>query len=125
MVSIINTTIFTGHAAKQPELRIFESGSKKATFSVAVKPPYAKSKNDPPLWFDCEAWGATAQVCADYISKGKEVYIQGSTKIERWQDKQTGSSRSKIVVLVEVMTLIGPKTNKSDDDNDDDNTENY
>ena len=125
MASIINTTIFTGHAAKQPELRIFESGSKKATFSVAVKPPYAKSKNDPPLWFDCEAWGAPAQVCADYISKGKEVYIQGSTKIERWQDKGTGSSRSKIVVLIEVMTLIGPKTSSSNETDIETDTEKY
>jgi single-strand DNA-binding protein len=120
--AIINSTTFTGHAAKQPELRIFESGSKKATFSVAVKPPYG-TKNDPPLWFDCEAWGATAQVCADYISKGKEVYIEGSTKIERWQDKGTGVSRSKIVILLNVMTLLGPKTSSSNET--DNETQNY
>lgn len=100
-------------------MRTFESGSKKTTFSLAVKPPY-KAENNEPLWFECEAWGSLASLCKEYITKGKQVAVEGPYKQERWQDKNSGALRCKPIILVTSMTLLGGGKKDTDD-----NIENY
>lgn len=116
----INSVTLIGYSAKEAELRSFESGSKKTTFSLAVKPPY-KTDDESPLWFECEAWGNLAVLCKKFITKGKQIAIEGSYKQERWQDTNSGNLRCKPVILVKNMTLLG----KKDADDNTNDTENY
>lgn len=106
----MNSHIFDGYTAKEVNFITFESGKSKATFSVGVKPPYAASKDSPPLWFECEAWNAIASVAHRYIRKGKQVLIKGHLKQERWQDSKTGNLRCKPVIVVDELVLIGKNT---------------
>ena len=55
---------------------------------------------------DCEAWGRQAEVMAQYLSKGRPVFIQGRLKLDTWQDQQ-GQNRSKLKVVVENFQFVG------------------
>ena len=96
-----NTVRLTGNLGADPEVRHFESGSMKAQFSLAV---YA-GKDRPSEWFDCEAWGKTAERVAQMARKGYRVAIAGSLKQERWQ-AQDGANRSKVVVNAESFDIL-------------------
>jgi single-strand DNA-binding protein len=103
----LNLVHLVGRAGKDPEVRYFESGSVVCKLTLAVNRP--TSRDDQPDWFDLEIWGKTAEVAANYVKKGSLIGIQGSLKIETWSDRNTGASRSKPVVRVERLDLLGSK----------------
>jgi single-strand DNA-binding protein len=103
----INTGTLIGRVGGEPEVKHFESGTVVAKFTLAVN--RRSKKDDQPDWFNCEAWGKTAEVIEKYVSKGKQLAIRGSLKIETWQDKKTGETQSKPVVRVDEVELLGSK----------------
>lgn len=58
-------------------------------------------------WFACSCWSKTAETVANYCKKGKQVAILGRIEFDYWQDKNTGEKRSKAVVKVERIELLG------------------
>lgn len=62
-----------------------------------------------PDWFDLELWDKVAELAASYVKKGSLIGIQGSLKIDTWSDRNSGASRSKPVIRVERLDLIGSK----------------
>lgn len=66
-------------------------------------------KDDQPDWFELEIWGKTAEVAANYVKKGSLIGIQGSLKIETWSDRATGANRSKPIIRVDKLDLLGSK----------------
>lgn len=108
----MNNVSLLGRFGQDPELRYFESGSCKARFSLAVD-NRVKRNNEwvkEAIWIDCEAWGSLASdVICKYCLKGTQVAISGSLKKEKWVDKVTGESRSKMLVNVQNLTLTGTK----------------
>ena len=100
----INSISLVGRAGRDPEVRYFESGSIVANFAIAVN---RRSKQDEPDWFNLEIWGKQAQVAADYVKKGSLIGITGSFKLDQWKDKKTGEDRTKPVIRVERLELLG------------------
>jgi single-strand DNA-binding protein len=103
----LNIVHLVGNVGKDPEVRYFESGSMKCALTLAVKRP--TSKSDGPDWFNLEIWGKTAQVAADYVRKGSLIGIKCSLKIETWTDRNTGANRSKPVIRVDRLDLLGSR----------------
>jgi single-strand DNA-binding protein len=103
----INLVHLVGRAGKDPEIRYFESGSVLSKLTMAVNRP--TSKDDQPDWFELEIWGKTAEVAANYVRKGTLIGVQGSLKIETWSDRNTGANRSKPVIRVDRLDLLGSK----------------
>jgi single-strand DNA-binding protein len=68
-----------------------------------------RSRDDEPDWFNLEIWGKQAQVAADYVKKGSLLGIIGSFKLDRWTDRTSGEERSKPVVRVDRLELLGSK----------------
>ena len=102
----INAINLVGRAGRDPEVRYFESGSIVANFTIAVN---RRSRNDEPDWFNLEIWGKQAQVAADYVKKGSLLGITGRFKLDQWQDKTTGENKSKPVIRVDRLELLGSK----------------
>lgn len=102
----MNQIILIGRAGRDPEAKFFESGSCVAKFTLAVS---GFSRDDEPEWFSVEAWGKTAQVVADYVRKGSQVAIVGSMKTEKWTDRTSGQERSRQIVKVGRLELLGSK----------------
>ena len=102
----VNVINLVGRAGRDPEARYFESGSMVANLSIAVN---RNSRDDEPDWFNLEIWGKQAQVAADYVRKGSLLGITGSFKVESWTDRATGEERSKPVIRVDRLDLLGSK----------------
>ena len=103
----LNVVNLVGRAGRDPEVRYLESGKVLCTLTLAVNRP--TSKNDEPDWFNLEIWGKTAEVAGNYVRKGSLIGVQGSLKIETWSDRATGVNRSKPVIRVERLDLLGSK----------------
>ncbi len=102
----INSVTLVGRAGRDPEVRYFESGSVVANLTLAVN---RRGRNDEPDWFNIEIWGKQAQVAADYVKKGSLLGITGSYKVDTWTDRNTGEPRSKPVIRVDRLELLGSK----------------
>jgi len=102
----INRAVLTGRAGRDPEVRYFESGSMVANLTLAVN---RRSRDDEPDWFNLEIWGKQAQVAADYVRKGSLLGIIGSFKLDRWTDRSSGEERTKPVITVDRLELLGSK----------------
>ena len=96
-----------GRAGRDPEVKYFESGNVVCNFTLAVNRRTRKS--DEPDWFNLEMWGKTAEVAANYVRKGSLIGVKGSLKFEHWQDRNTGVQRSKPVIRVDQLDLLGSK----------------
>ncbi|MEB3339871.1 single-stranded DNA-binding protein [Okeania sp.] len=103
----LNVVTLVGRAGRDPEIKYFESGSVVCNVTLAVNRP--SKKTDQPDWFDLEMWGKTAEVAADYVRKGSLIGVKGYLKFDYWQDRNTGVSRSKPVIRVDRLELLGSK----------------
>ncbi len=109
----INVVNLVGRAGTDPDVKYFESGSVVCNLTLAVR---RRSKNsDQPDWFSLEIWGRTAEIAGNYVRKGSLIGIQGSLKIETWSDRNTGATRSKPVIRVDRLDLLGGKRDNNPD----------
>ena len=102
----MNSVTLVGRAGRDPEARYFESGTMVANLTLAVNRPV---KDDEPDWFNLEIWGKQAQVAADYVRKGSLIGVIGSIRNEKWADRTTGEQRTKTVIRVDRLQLLGSK----------------
>lgn len=103
----LNTVTLVGRAGRDPDIKYFESGSVVCNLTLAVN--RQRKNNDEPDWFNLEIWGKTAEVAANYVRKGSLIGITGALKLEFWQDRSTGVNRSKPVIRVDRLELLGSK----------------
>ena len=103
----LNVVTLVGRVGGDPDVKYFESGTVVCRLTLAVNRP--TSKTDQPDWFNLEMWGKTAEVAADYVRKGKLIGVKGALKFEYWQDRNTGANRSKPVIRVDRLELLGSK----------------
>ena len=108
----MNVITLVGRAGRDPEVRYFESGTMVANLTLAVN---AFKKDEDPDWFNLVIWGKQAQVAADYVKKGALISVTGRSTTEKWTDKTTGEQRSKPIVNVERLTLLGSKRDSESD----------
>jgi single-strand DNA-binding protein len=106
----VNSITLVGRAGRDPEVRYFESGTMVANFTLAVN---RRSRDEEPDWFNLEIWGKQAQFAVDYVKKGSLLGIIGSLRNDKWTDRATGEVRSKPVIRVDRLELLG---SKRDDD---------
>lgn len=102
----VNSITLVGRAGRDPEVRYFESGTMVANLTLAVN---RRSGNDEPDWFNLEIWGRQAQIAADYVKKGSLLGIIGSLKLDHWKDRNSGEDRSKPVIRVDRLELLGSR----------------
>lgn len=103
----LNVVNLVGRAGTNPDIKYFDSGSVVCKLTLAVN---RRTRNsDQPDWFNLEMWGKTAEVAGNYVRKGSLIGIQGSLKIETWTDNKTGKERSKPVIRVDRLDLLGSK----------------
>ncbi|TYQ31485.1 MULTISPECIES: single-stranded DNA-binding protein [unclassified Pseudanabaena] len=104
----LNKVHLVGRAGRDPEVKYFESGSVVCKFTVAIN-RVTSNRDEPPDWFDLEAWGKTAEIASNYVKKGSLVGVVGSLKFDRWNDRSTGEERQKSVILIDRLELLGSR----------------
>lgn len=112
MKSLINRVILTGRLTKDVELIYTQNGKAKAKFTVAVNRTFANQSGERDADFiNVQVWGKTAQVCADYLSKGSLVGIDGRLQTGSFEG-QDGSRVYFTVVIAESVQFLEPKENR-------------
>ena len=104
----MNTVTVIGRAGQDSEIRFFESGKSKATFSLAVGRWDSKKKEEVTDWFNIEVWDKQAEFASEYIKKGTQVVVDGRISISKWTD-QTGEERERFLVVANNIRLLGSK----------------
>ncbi len=104
----MNTATVIGRAGQDAEIRYFESGKVKTTFSLAVNRWDSKSKENVTDWFNIEVWDKQAEFAGEYIKKGREVAVDGRISISKWTD-QTGEEKERFLVIANDIRLLGSR----------------
>lgn len=107
----MNSISLVGRAGRDPESRYFESGTNVCNFTLAVN---RHKKDEQPDWFNLEIWGKTAEVATNYVRKGSLIGVTGSIHQEKWTDRASGEEKSKWVVRVDRLDLLGSKRDSDD-----------
>jgi single-strand DNA-binding protein len=108
----VNKVILVGRLGKDPEIRSIPSGTSVAKFSIATDDRYTDKngeKQERTEWHNIVAWGKLAEICGQYLRKGKLVYIEGSIRTDSWDDKETGQKRYRTDIVANVMQMLDRK----------------
>ena len=107
----INRVTITGNLTRDPELRALPSGTEVCQLGVAVngrrKNPQTGQWEEEPNFFDVTVFGAQGQNCAQYLSKGRPVAIDGRLRWSSWEDKNGGGKRSKVDIVAQTVQFLG------------------
>ena len=98
-----NSITLVGRAARDPEVRYFESGTMVAKLTLAAN---RRSRGDDPDLFNLEIWGKQAQIAADYIRKDHLIGIIGTLRIDCVIDRISDELHTRYVVLVDRLDLL-------------------
>jgi len=106
----VNKVILLGNLGKDPEVRTFDSGTKKASFTLATSDSYTDKsgeKKDKTEWHNIVFWGKVADVIEKYLKKGSQVYIEGRIVTRSYDDKD---GNKRYITEIEGSTLTMIKT---------------
>ena len=104
----MNSVVIVGRAGQDPEVKYFDSGKVKTTFSVAVNRWDNKSKAEVTDWFNIELWDKQAEFAGEYVKKGRQVCADGRLVVNKWQGAD-GQQKSRFVVRCNNLRLLGSK----------------
>jgi single-strand DNA-binding protein len=106
----INKVIIVGHLGADPETRAMPSGTTVANIRVATteswKDRQSGDQQERTEWHNIALFGRTAEVAAEYLRKGSQVYIEGRLRTRKWQDKQ-GNDRYTTEIVANDMQMLG------------------
>lgn len=107
---MINSVVLVGRTGQDPEIKYFESGKVKTTFSIAVN-RWTK-EGDKTDWFNIELWDKNAEVAGEYVKKGRLVGIEGKLAVSHWSDNE-GKQRERFFVRASNLRLLGSKRDEA------------
>jgi single-strand DNA-binding protein len=110
--SNINRVILTGNLTRDPELRSLPSGTSVCNLRVASNTRRKDSSTgewvDKPNYFDVTVWGAQGENCAQYLSKGRPLAVDGRLEWREWQDKD-GNKRQSVDIIADSVQFLGSR----------------
>ena len=105
----LNRVFLMGNLTRDPEVRFTPAGTAVADLALAVN---ERQKNQQGEWtevahfFDVTVWGRTAELCGQYLAKGRPVMVEGRLQLDTWETKE-GEKRNKVKVVGERVQFLG------------------
>jgi single-strand DNA-binding protein len=106
----INKVILVGNVGRDVEFRATQGGQNLAKFSLATTDRRFKDENGNPRteWHNIVAWGKLAEICDRYVTKGKQLYIEGQIRTRTYE--QDGQKKYFTEIHMEQMEMLGSKS---------------
>jgi single-strand DNA-binding protein len=108
----INKVILVGNLGRDPEIRYFQDGTAVANFSIATSDSWTDKqsgeKKERTEWHRIVAFRRLAEICGEYLSKGRQVYIEGKLQTREWEDKD-GNRRFTTEIVAQTMQMLGSR----------------
>jgi len=111
----LNKVLLIGNLGQDPEMTYTPNGTAKASLSVATQEKWKDKGGDTQEkteWHRVIAWGKLAEICGQYLSKGRQVYIEGRLQTRQWEDKD-GNKRWTTEIVATGMQMLGAKKDGS------------
>lgn len=108
----MNVVVLVGRLTRDPELRTTQSGYTYCNFNIAVDRRTRQEGQPTADFINCIAWGRTAEVINQYLSKGRQIAVSGHIQTRSWK-AQDGSTRYATDVVVENFDFIGSRNDNN------------
>ena len=111
MANGLNKAILIGNLGKDPEMRYTPGGLGIANFNIATSETWNNkegAKETRTEWHRIVAFGKLAEICGEYLSKGKQVYIEGRIQTRDWEDKD-GNKKYTTEIVANQMLMLGSR----------------
>lgn len=108
-MAALNKVLLIGNLGADPELSYTPNGTAKATMRLATREVWTGKdgqKGERTEWHRVIAWGRLAEICGQYLTKGREVYIEGRLQTRSWEDRD-GNKRWTTEVIASGMQMLG------------------
>jgi len=105
----VNKVILVGRLGQNPEVRYTPSGAAVANFSVATNESWTDKsgqKQERTEWHRVVVWGKLAELCNNYLQKGRQVYLEGRLQTRQWQDKD-GQTKYTTEIQAQTVQFLG------------------
>ena len=107
----VNKVILVGNLGRDPELRYTQGGQAVGNFSIATTENFNNregQRQERTEWHRIVVWGKTAENCAQYLSKGRSVYLEGRLQTREWENKE-GQKQRTTEIVAQTVQFLGPK----------------
>ncbi len=109
----LNKVMIIGNLTVDPEVRTTPRGTSLTELRLAVNRVTSGQgegeRREEVTYLDVTCWGRTGEIAAQYLAKGRPVFIEGRLQQDTWEDKQTGQRRSRIRIVAENLQLLGSR----------------
>lgn len=114
----INKVIIVGNLGNDPEIRYLPSGPAVATLSVATseswKDKTTGEQQERTEWHRVVFFNRLGEICRDYLKKGSKIYLEGSLRTRKWQDKATGADRYTTEIVGSELQMLDSRGGAGD-----------
>lgn len=108
-MAAVNKAILLGNLGRDMEMRFTQSGTPVGTFSLATTEKYTDrdgQKREDTQWHRVTVWGKTAEAIHEYMTKGKQVYVEGKLQTKEWEGKD-GKKQKSTEIRADRVVLLG------------------
>lgn len=106
----VNKVILIGNLGKDPEVRYMPSGGAVANITIATsenwKDKASGERQERTEWHNVVFYNRLAEIAGEYLKKGSKVYVEGSLRTRKWQDKNTGADRYTTEIIANEMQML-------------------
>jgi len=107
---MLNKVMIIGRLGADPEMKYTANGNAVTTFNVATSRTYTNQgeRVEETEWFSIVAWNRLAETCAQYLAKGRQVYVEGRMQTRSW-DAQDGQKRYRTELIANEVKFLGSR----------------
>ena len=109
---MVNKVILVGNLGRDPELRSTPSGQPVASFSLATTRRWrdkAGQRQEQTEWHNIVVWDKQAEIAGQYLTKGKQIFLEGRLQTRSWDDKQSGEKKYRTEIVCDNFQMLGTK----------------
>lgn len=109
---MINKVILVGNLGRDPEVRSTASGQPVTNFTLATNRVYNDrdgNRQKQTEWHNIVCWGRQAEIAGQYLTKGKQIYVEGRLQTRSWDDRQTGEKKYRTEIVCENFQMLGSR----------------
>lgn len=109
---MVNKVILVGNLGRDPESRALPSGQPVTNFSLATSRRYKDregNRKDETEWHNIVCFGKQAEIAAQYLTKGKMIFVEGRIQTRSWDDKESGKKQYRTEIICENFQMLGSK----------------
>jgi len=109
---MLNKVMLIGNLGRDPEVRSTTSGQQVANFTLATNRRWTDKggqRQEQTEWHQIVCWGKTAEIAAQYLTKGKQIFVEGRIQTRSWEDRQSGEKKYRTEIICENFQMLGQR----------------